>query len=158
MASVSSLPLQVCPYYATRSLLEEADIVFCPYNYLIDPGIREQVSPPSYDRLTHPVTRLVSQMLVNLTGQIVVLDEGHNMEDSAREAASFTVTNDQLTEVFNEISELCMWFDHTPCPSHQALHSPAVGKVQKSEAYAGLAVSYEYFQALVRSMLRYWPT
>ena len=35
---------QVCPYFATRNLLEEAEIVFCPYNYLIDPKIRNQVS------------------------------------------------------------------------------------------------------------------
>ncbi len=34
---------QVCPYYATRTLKDEAEIVFCPYNYLIDPKIRNQV-------------------------------------------------------------------------------------------------------------------
>lgn len=37
--------VQACPYFATRGLVEEADIVFCPYNYLIDPIIRDQVSP-----------------------------------------------------------------------------------------------------------------
>merc|ERR550534_2542338 len=29
--------LRSCPYYATRGLMETALIVFCPYNYLIDP-------------------------------------------------------------------------------------------------------------------------
>ena len=34
---------QACPYFATRGIKEEAHIVFCPYNYLIDPLIRDQV-------------------------------------------------------------------------------------------------------------------
>lgn len=33
-----------CPYFAARSLMEEAEIIFCPYNYLIDPAIRDTVS------------------------------------------------------------------------------------------------------------------
>ena len=35
---------QACPYYVTRNLKETADIIFCPYNYLIDPLVRESVS------------------------------------------------------------------------------------------------------------------
>ena len=35
--------IRACPYYAGRNLKEEADIVFCPYNYLIEPKIREAV-------------------------------------------------------------------------------------------------------------------
>lgn len=27
-----------CPYYFSRSLAETADIIFCPYNYIIDPS------------------------------------------------------------------------------------------------------------------------
>ena len=37
--------MQACPYFALRGLKEDAEIIFCPYNYLIDPMIREQVSP-----------------------------------------------------------------------------------------------------------------
>lgn len=33
-----------CPYFSARSLMEEAEIIFCPYNYLIDPVIRDTVS------------------------------------------------------------------------------------------------------------------
>lgn len=33
-----------CPYYGTRLLFKTADIVFCPYNYIIDPVIRSTVS------------------------------------------------------------------------------------------------------------------
>ena len=34
----------MCPYYAARELKDHVDIVFCPYNYLIDPKIRASVS------------------------------------------------------------------------------------------------------------------
>ena len=32
-----------CPYFAARAMMEEADIIFCPYNYLLDPVIRDSV-------------------------------------------------------------------------------------------------------------------
>lgn len=36
--------LRSCPYYAARELMQSAYIIFCPYNYLLDPMIRESVS------------------------------------------------------------------------------------------------------------------
>lgn len=27
-----------CPYYASRKLYEQAEVIFCPYNYILDPG------------------------------------------------------------------------------------------------------------------------
>lgn len=50
-----------CPYYAERDLMITADIVFCPYNYLLDPSVRKL-------------------MQLNLENQIVILDEAHNVE------------------------------------------------------------------------------
>lgn len=36
-----------CSYYAARELKQNASIIFCPYNYLLDPMIRECVSSSS---------------------------------------------------------------------------------------------------------------
>uniref|UniRef100_A0A2H8TS50 DNA 5'-3' helicase n=1 Tax=Melanaphis sacchari TaxID=742174 RepID=A0A2H8TS50_9HEMI len=58
-----------CPYYGTRLLLKTAEIVFCPYNYIIDPVIR-------------------STMNLKLKGHVIIVDEAHNIEDQCREAAS----------------------------------------------------------------------
>ncbi|XP_029373323.1 Fanconi anemia group J protein isoform X2 [Echeneis naucrates] len=69
--------LRSCSYYAARELMQGASIVFCPYNYLLDPMIRES-------------------MEINLAGQILVLDEAHNIEDCARESASFTLDKNNL--------------------------------------------------------------
>lgn len=35
--------IRSCSYFAARELMQDASIVFCPYNYLLDPMIRESV-------------------------------------------------------------------------------------------------------------------
>ncbi|MEE6469557.1 hypothetical protein FKM82_008671 [Ascaphus truei] len=79
--------LRACAYYAARELMKEADIVFCPYNYLLDSQIRES-------------------MEINLKDQVVILDEAHNIEDCARESASYSVTEAQLMFARDEIDSM----------------------------------------------------
>ena len=45
-------------------------------------------------------------MEINLKDQIVVLDEAHNVEDSAREAASLTLTAVDLQNTLDELDKL----------------------------------------------------
>ena len=45
-------------------------------------------------------------MDINLKDEIVVLDEAHNIEDSAREAASASITSVQLEDVIAELDKL----------------------------------------------------
>ncbi|KAM7443565.1 Fanconi anemia group J protein [Porites harrisoni] len=93
--------IKACPYYAARELMKEADIIFCPYNYLIDPKIRYQLD-------------------INLKDQIIVLDEAHNVEDSAREAASLTLTAVDLQNTLDELDKLVHLQVLTE--NHRALH------------------------------------
>lgn len=79
--------IRACSYYAARELMQGASIVFCPYNYLLDPLIRES-------------------MEINLRGQILVLDEAHNIEDCARESASYTLNLQSLLLCKDEIESL----------------------------------------------------
>ncbi|XP_062407727.1 Fanconi anemia group J protein [Sardina pilchardus] len=79
--------LRSCAYYAARELMQDAHIVFCPYNYLLDPLIRES-------------------MEINLKGQIVVLDEAHNIEDCARESASYTLNQKELLDAREELESM----------------------------------------------------
>ncbi|KAG9492732.1 hypothetical protein GDO78_000954, partial [Eleutherodactylus coqui] len=79
--------LRGCPYYAARDLMVEADIIFCPYNYLLDSQIRESMD-------------------ICLKEQIVILDEAHNIEDCARESASYSVTDAQLLFARDEIDSM----------------------------------------------------
>ncbi|XP_071541699.1 Fanconi anemia group J protein homolog isoform X2 [Panulirus ornatus] len=81
--------IQACPYFAARSLMTTAEIVICPYNYLIDPLIRESMD-------------------IHLNGNVIVIDEAHNIEDSAREASSFTLTQDEILEARQDIEKLAV--------------------------------------------------
>lgn len=58
-----------CPYYASRKLAEHADMVFCPYNYLLDPDIRESIG-------------------ISAQGDCIIFDEAHNIEDISRYSCS----------------------------------------------------------------------
>lgn len=67
-----------CPYFAARTIADlHAELVFCPYNYIIDPRIRSAVS-------------------IQLSGAVVIFDEAHNIEDAAREAASIDVVLEEV--------------------------------------------------------------
>ncbi len=54
--------LQGCPYYASRDLMGEAQIIFCPYNYLIDPRVRRSMKIP----IQNNIIILVGFILTNL--------------------------------------------------------------------------------------------
>lgn len=75
----------VCPYYGTRSLQEVADITFSPYNYLLDPSIRQTMN-------------------INLSKSIIIFDEAHNIEDICRDSASFVMDTKQIDELIETIN------------------------------------------------------
>ncbi len=59
-----------CPFFAARTLAKGAEIVFCPYQYLLDPAIR-------------------SSLKINFENSVVIIDEAHNVEDTCRETGRF---------------------------------------------------------------------
>ena len=46
-------------------------------------------------------------MEIDLKEQIVILDEAHNMEDSSRDAASGSLTTEQINQAIYNLHELC---------------------------------------------------
>ena len=50
----------VCPYFAMKDRTKGADVIFMPYNYLIDPKIRENFG-------------------INFKDSIIIFDEAHNI-------------------------------------------------------------------------------
>ncbi|KAJ1547570.1 Fanconi anemia group J protein [Nowakowskiella sp. JEL0078] len=76
---------KVCPYFASRNLATTADLVFVPYNYIIDPQIREASE-------------------IDLQNSIVIIDEAHNIEVTCMESGSFEISEQQLRIIQEEIS------------------------------------------------------
>ncbi|GHP11385.1 hypothetical protein PPROV_001011300 [Pycnococcus provasolii] len=66
-----------CPYFAAQELARDAELVFCPYNVLMDPTVR-------------------ASMGIDLAGGVVVMDEAHNAEAICADAAGCECTLDRL--------------------------------------------------------------
>lgn len=64
--------MKCCPYFLTRELKLDADIIFMPYNYILDPKSRKMQG-------------------IELENNVVLLDEAHNVEKMCEEAASLQV-------------------------------------------------------------------
>ena len=86
--------LSPCPYYMARALATEADIVFLPYNYLLDPTVRNRMKIKLDERT------------------VVVVDEAHNVESVLRTSCSGTFSQVDVAEMvvmlnyFATLSEL----------------------------------------------------
>ena len=123
----------MCPYYAARELKDLVDIVFCPYNYLIDPRIRASVRQMfNHDTYTSSLFSIqfsrnitrhhfiffilkfsLDQMKLNLTNQIIIIDEAHNIEDSCRDSTTCSINKFQL-ETSREELEKCSKYLPSP--------------------------------------------
>ena len=76
-----------CPYYATKDRVQGADLIFMPYNYLIDEKIRENFA-------------------IEYKNSVIIFDEAHNIAPCCEEVTSFEVKSSQLNTVLKEIHDL----------------------------------------------------
>ncbi|KQK08543.1 hypothetical protein BRADI_2g42410v3 [Brachypodium distachyon] len=76
-----------CPYYISRELSKSVDILFAPYNYLIDPGNRRSLTGIPWDNA------------------VLIFDEAHNLESICADAASFDLLPHNLTSCIAEAQE-----------------------------------------------------
>ncbi|KAA8537397.1 hypothetical protein F0562_026916 [Nyssa sinensis] len=78
-----------CSYFAAISMAENAQLIFCPYSYIINPVIRRAMD-------------------LDIKGAIVILDEAHNIEDMARDAGSVDIEEDALLQLQTELGQLSL--------------------------------------------------
>lgn len=69
--------LNCCPFYVSKEKIKNADIVFMPYNYLLDPMIRYATQ-------------------IDLKNSIVILDEAHNVEKMCKDSAGTIITTSKI--------------------------------------------------------------
>lgn len=69
--------LKCCPFYASKELMDDAEIIFMPYNYLLDPKMRKANK-------------------IDLQNTIIILDEAHNVEKMCEESASAVISSTQI--------------------------------------------------------------
>ncbi|ODM94171.1 Fanconi anemia group J protein [Orchesella cincta] len=78
----SALVNQSCAYFGSRRQLASSDIVICPYNYIISSHIRNSVG-------------------IHLTNNIVIFDEGHNLQSVSCEEGSVSITLRNLRQIID---------------------------------------------------------
>ncbi|KAK3091886.1 hypothetical protein FSP39_023453 [Pinctada imbricata] len=78
---------RVCPYYMTRELKSDADIIFMPYNYLLDPKMRMNQG-------------------IEIQGNVLIFDEAHNLERICEDSSSFELTPGDLATAMEELTKL----------------------------------------------------
>jgi len=77
----------LCPYYLQKARVAEADVIFMPYNYILDSNIRNQFT-------------------INFEESVIIFDEAHNIERVCEEISSFEISVSALNEVLFELSNL----------------------------------------------------
>ncbi|XP_042265633.1 regulator of telomere elongation helicase 1 isoform X1 [Thunnus maccoyii] len=78
---------RVCPYYLSRSMKTQADVIFMPYNYLLDPKSRRAHN-------------------IELNGAVVIFDEAHNVEKTCEESTSFDLTPYDIASAISAVDRL----------------------------------------------------
>ncbi|ESO04380.1 hypothetical protein HELRODRAFT_79366 [Helobdella robusta] len=76
-----------CPYYLAKELKKEADVIFMPYNYVLDPKSRKAHG-------------------VELQGNILIFDEAHNLERICEESASFDLSSADIASAISDVNRI----------------------------------------------------
>lgn len=86
--------LKCCPYYISKELKQDADIIFMPYNYILDPKSRKANG-------------------VDLMNNVIILDEAHNVEKMCEESASLQMRTTDVALCIDEITRVMRTFGET---------------------------------------------
>nr|XP_060141777.1 regulator of telomere elongation helicase 1 isoform X10 [Globicephala melas] len=119
---------RVCPYYLSRNLKQQADIIFMPYNYLLDAKSRRAYG-------------------IDLKGAVVVFDEAHNVERVCEEAASFDLTPHDVASGLDVIGQV---LEEQAKAARQALRP----ELSADSASSGLNLELEDLAKLKTILLR----
>lgn len=77
-----------CAFFTARMEARDADVIVCPYNYVLEPAVRAGAAI----QLQH--------------GDVLLFDEGHNLPDMARSAASLRLGLPLLVDLANQLTTL----------------------------------------------------
>ncbi|XP_061180110.1 ATP-dependent DNA helicase DDX11-like isoform X1 [Saccostrea echinata] len=78
--------MKACPYYTSRLSIPLAEVVVLPYNIILHKSTREASG-------------------IRLEGNVVLIDEAHNLLETINSVYSVTVTGAQLTKAHSQLSQ-----------------------------------------------------
>ena len=78
---------KLCPYFLTREALPHSELVLLPYNYLIEPTIRDKLN-------------------LSLQNAVVIFDEAHNLDAVCTDAASIDLSVVEIGQAVAEVQRV----------------------------------------------------
>ncbi|MEN2498399.1 MAG: Regulator of telomere elongation helicase 1, variant 2 [Marteilia pararefringens] len=75
-----------CPYYYTREIALQADLIFMPYNYILEKAIRQRLQ-------------------IDFDCSIIVFDEAHNVEKTCEDGFSLKICGSDIALAMHEITD-----------------------------------------------------
>ena len=76
-----------CPFFAAKAMVEAADILLMPYNYITDKNIRDQYAK-------------------YISNGVLIVDEAHNIEKAGEEGTSFDLSLHDLQAAHDEMDAM----------------------------------------------------
>lgn len=83
---------KICPYFAARERSSKVDMLFMPYNYLLDASIRKTLN-------------------FQLKGSLVILDEAHNVMQVCEDSSSMTFEVKDVAVALHEVDVVLQFLD-----------------------------------------------
>ncbi|XP_065085452.1 regulator of telomere elongation helicase 1 homolog [Ochlerotatus camptorhynchus] len=86
--------VRACPFFLSKELIESADILFMPYNYLLDPKARKANN-------------------LEISNTIIILDEAHNVEKMCEESASTQIKSSDIALCIDDVTSIMKVMDNS---------------------------------------------
>ncbi|XP_058817488.1 regulator of telomere elongation helicase 1 homolog [Topomyia yanbarensis] len=86
--------IKACPFFLSKELIENADILFMPYNYLLDPQARKANN-------------------LEISNTVIILDEAHNVEKMCEESASMQIKSSDIALCIDDVTSIMKVMDNS---------------------------------------------
>uniref|UniRef100_A0A0K0ERW9 Helicase ATP-binding domain-containing protein n=2 Tax=Strongyloides stercoralis TaxID=6248 RepID=A0A0K0ERW9_STRER len=89
--------LKHCPFFKSKKDFSKADLILLPYNYILDPKLR-------------------AAQKIDLSGNVIIFDEAHNLESICEESSSINFTSTDISLCLKEckgVMELYLCIEET---------------------------------------------
>lgn len=87
---------KICPYYLSKKMEQNADVIFMPYNYILDPKVRDHMD-------------------IDLENAIIILDEGHNVEKMCEDSACTLIDSSKIRIALRDLNYVNVYFSLCKC-------------------------------------------
>ena len=77
----------MCSYFANRIRADYAELILMPYNYILDPCIREALK-------------------LDFRNDVLIFDEAHNLPEMIEDAHSFKMNSIDMIRVMKEVNDV----------------------------------------------------